>query len=142
MVRLFGLGALWVALLVCGARVMLAYEYRPGASAAAPAAWPAASAIARAPDRPVLVLFAHPKCPCTRPSIDELAAIVTRCTGQVDVHVVFVKPAGVAEGWETTDIWESAARIPGVRVQRDDGGREAKRFGAATSGQVLLYDVR
>ena len=39
-------------------------------------------------------------------------------------------------------LWSSAARIPGVHVLRDDGAREAERFGIATSGTVALYDAR
>ena len=41
----------------------------------------------------------------------------------------------------TRIIWHSAAAIPNVTVVRDDDGLEARRFGAATSGQSLLYDV-
>src|SRR5262249_57501676 len=41
---------------------------------------------------------------------------------------------------EKTDLWSSAERIPGVSVALDAGGAEAKRFGAETSGAVVLYD--
>jgi hypothetical protein len=51
-------------------------------------------------------------------------------------------PTSFAEGWENTDLWGTAAGIPGVTVVRDDDGREARRFGAETSGQTLLYDER
>jgi hypothetical protein len=54
--------------------------------------------------------------------------------------VLFVKPPGFADEWEKTDLWSSAAAIPGVEVVRDEGGFEALRFRAATSGQATLYD--
>src|SRR5258705_11441664 len=42
--------------------------------------------------------------------------------------------------WAGTSMWMTAASIPGVTLVRDDDGREAQRFGSATSGQTLLYD--
>jgi hypothetical protein len=35
-----------------------------------------------------------------------------------------------------------AAKLPNTRVLWDNDGEEAKRFGAATSGYMLLYDAR
>jgi len=60
--------------------------------------------------------------------------------GRVTAYVLFVKPPGSAENWEKTDLWQSAANIPGVSVVVDDGA-EALRFHAVTSGQTALYDV-
>ena len=37
--------------------------------------------------------------------------------------------------------WRSAAAIPGVTVHVDHDGGEARRFGAETSGFVVLYDA-
>ncbi len=55
--------------------------------------------------------------------------------------MLFLKPEVFANGWEQTDSWRQAATIPDVTVVRDDSGLEARRFGAATSGQTLLYDA-
>src|SRR5262249_6680631 len=55
-------------------------------------------------------------------------------------YVVFLKPATFGDGWEHTDLWRAATRLPNVTVVRDDDGIEARSFGAATSGQTLLYD--
>jgi len=65
---------------------------------------------------------------------------MTQARGRVTAYVLFVKPANFSEGWEKTDLWTSAAAIPGVRVIEDDQGIEAGRFHAATSGQTMLYD--
>jgi hypothetical protein len=59
--------------------------------------------------------------------------------GRVAGRVLFVRPAGLPEGWEQTDTWRTAQAIPGVTVAVDPDGVEAARFGARTSGQVLLY---
>ncbi len=84
-------------------------------------------------------MMLHPHCPCSRASIEELAQIMTRCQGRLNCHVFFVKPTQFPVGWERTDLWRQAAAIPGVTVSCDVAGIEARRFGAATSGQVLLY---
>jgi len=64
------------------------------------------------------------------------------CHGLVSAYVVFIKPAEFVDvaGWEQTDLWRAAVRIPGVQPVCDTFGEEALRFGVATSGQTLLYD--
>jgi hypothetical protein len=124
-----------------GIGVIWNYESTPGAATAAPAAWPTASSIEPAADRPTLVMLAHPHCPCTRASIGELARLMTQAQGRVTAYVLFVKPAGFSDGWQQTDLWASAAAIPGVTPVLDEGGVEAGRFQAATSGQTVLYDA-
>jgi hypothetical protein len=136
-VILLGLG--WFVALAAGLRTMADYELRPGPATPSPAAWPAETGIPRAAGRPTGVLFAHPRCPCTRASIDELVRVLTHARGRLDAWVVLFRPAGAPEGWELTDTWERAAAIPGVRVLADVDGREAARFGASTSGDLRLY---
>jgi hypothetical protein len=135
------LGALcWLGALGVGEWLLSAYSTTPGALGDAPATWPVGSRITKAPGRWVLVLFAHPRCPCTRATLGELALLMASCKDRVSAHVCFVKPAGLPEDWEYADLWRSAASIPGVQVWADPGGAEARRFRAATSGLALLYD--
>jgi hypothetical protein len=133
--------ALWLLIIGTGIKIIWGYESTPGVAAAAPGRWPAGSRIKHAADRPTLVMLAHPQCPCTRASIGELARLMTQAQGRVTAYVLFVKPPEFSDGWERTDLWASAAAIPGVTVVRDDEGVEAGRFGAATSGQTVLYDA-
>jgi len=65
---------------------------------------------------------------------------VGRLGSRAKVYVLVFKPRDFPSGWERTDTWDSAARIPGVVVRTDEDGEEAARFGALTSGQVVLYD--
>ncbi|HEX3560771.1 MAG TPA: hypothetical protein VHU19_16330 [Pyrinomonadaceae bacterium] len=133
---------LWLSMIGTGIRYIWNYESRPGVAATAPDRWPAESRVKLASDRPTLVMLAHPHCPCTRASIGELARLMTQAQGRVTAYVLFVKPPDFSEGWEQTDLWASAAAIPGVTVVLDDEGTEASRFRAATSGQTLLYDTQ
>jgi len=134
-------GLLWLAIVGLGQRTMLNYDYIAAPPSAPPAKWPADSKIPRVAGLPSIVLVAHPHCPCTRATIGELALLMTRVHGQASAVVVFVRPPGVPENWEKTDLWRSAARIPGVTVLGDADGLEAARFGAQASGQTLFYSA-
>jgi hypothetical protein len=134
-------GALWLLTIGAGLVILRGYESKPGVTAVVPDSWPAASRIEPAADRPTLVMLAHPRCPCTRASIGELARLMTQAQGRVRAYVLFVKPPGFSDEWAHTDLWASAAAIPGVTPVRDDGGVEAGLFHATTSGQTVLYDA-
>jgi hypothetical protein len=131
----------WLLVVSTGLWILWGYENTPGASAKPPVLWPAESRIQRAPDRATLVLIAHPHCPCTRATVGELAAIMAHAQGRLNAYVLFLRPAGFSDDWEKTDLWQTAAGIPGVSVVVDDGGAEAHRFNSSTSGQTILYDA-
>jgi len=133
---------LWLACAVGGLFVVWAYENGPGTPATAESEWPVNTSLERATDRPTLVLLAHPQCTCTRATLGELAEALARAKSLPKTYVVFLKPSSMPDGWEKTDLWKTAAALPGATVVRDDDGREAERFGAATSGQTMLYDAR
>jgi hypothetical protein len=131
----------WGVLIVAGMAMLWRYKSTPGNAATAPELWPASSQIARAPGRATVVMFAHPKCACTRASIDELAALTTNVSSQADIHVMFFKPPATPEGWENSDTRRRASELRGVAVRTDADGSESKRFGAKTSGETLVYDA-
>lgn len=128
----------WLVLVLAGSAWLWRHSLTPGAEAgAAPEVWPAG--LERNTAKPTLVMFAHPKCPCTRASVGELAVLMARCQGKVDARVVFYQPKEMPADWVRSDTWQSAAAIPGVTVQADEDGRMAEKFHAGTSGQVVLY---
>jgi hypothetical protein len=131
----------WIALLGIGIEHMARFETTAGTSANTPVEWPAESRIARAADRDTLVVFLHPKCPCSRATLSELNAIMNdaRASSRIAPVIAFVADDGVAPDWHRTAIWDDALRIPGAIRILDAGGVEAERFGAETSGFVLLY---
>ena len=134
----FGIG--WLATVACGLSIFLNYDNKPGRVGAVPQTWPA-SQIERANDCATLVMLAHPRCPCTRASIGELAQIMSQVQGKVVAYVLFVKPSESGADWEDTGLQHSAERIPGVKVLSDVDGVEARRFGAETSGHTVLFDA-
>jgi hypothetical protein len=124
-----------------GFAVMLRDQARGGAVAAAPSMLPAAQRDLLDAHRPTLVVCAHPHCPCTRATLDELDRIAARCANDVRLHVLFSSAPDLGETWTRTDLWEQAARIPGVDVRADPSGAIACALGARTSGEVLLYST-
>jgi hypothetical protein len=132
--------AVWLLAATAGLAVLWKYDNAPGEAATAPKTWPRGTALTRAPDRPTLILLAHPHCSCTRASLTELAEALARAAVPPKTYVLFLRPEGFSDEWTMSELWRSAAALPSVNVIRDDNGSEARRFGVSTSGQTLLYD--
>jgi hypothetical protein len=130
----------WLLAVGAGFAVLWRYAAAAGPPSIAPAVWPAGSRLPRAADGATLVMFVHPRCACSRASLDDLAHLMSR----VPVHAViaFIVPRGVEPGWKHSGLYDQAARLPGAVIADDEGGVESRRFGAATSGATLLYDAR
>lgn len=138
----------WIALIAAwtlcvGAGMYMLFEYKntPGQAASAPDLWPGAARLPHASDRKTLLVFAHPRCTCTRATLTELSWLVQRHRDAMATHVVFLQPPGVDRSWLDSDTYKRVGEMQGVHRHVDHDGAEAKRFGAATSGQALLYDA-
>lgn len=129
----------WMFAIFVGLIFLLRYESAPATSGTSPSVWPTNSQIQLTKELPTLVMMIHPRCPCSRASIGELEKLMTQEQGKMSAKVLFVKPQNFPDEWEKTDIWSSAAMIPGVEVGVDYAGIEARRFGSYASGQVMLY---
>jgi hypothetical protein len=136
------LSLLWLLAASAGAWGLLKYENTPGTADEAPSQWPSESRVVRQVGRPTLLMFMHPHCPCSRASLGELNRLLARCEGTIATRVLFVQPKGVADDWTETTLRKSAETIPGVDVQLDPEGKEARRFGAESSGYVVLYNTQ
>jgi hypothetical protein len=133
---------LWLVAVGAGFAFLLRYKSQPVLSdGRPPASWPATSLLARPEGRFSLLLFAHPRCACTQASISELARLMPALSDRVAAQVLVVRPPGVSDDWEDTELWRRAAAIPGVAVSRDQDGAEASGFRVAVSGTTLLYDA-
>lgn len=133
------LGFLWLCAVCAGFGLLLRHDATPGVAAAAPGRWPEGVPFPRAADRATLVLLVHPRCPCSRATLEELSQVMARARGSAVAYVLFLRPRGAAEGWERTDYWQSAESIPGVQTMADPDGALAARFGASTSGETVAY---
>ena len=130
----------WAAVVAGGFAILGRYKSTPADQDRPPERWPARSRIPLAADRPTLLVFAHPHCPCTQATVSELARLLASHPGRVSTYLVAVEPPGVGEDWGSTGLTERASAVPGVTPWRDQGGREAVLFRAQASGLVVLYD--
>jgi hypothetical protein len=133
----------WGGAVAVGMLGLIRYQMTPGTiGQKAPAIWPTGlDHIARKASPFTLVMMLHPKCPCSRASLHELSQLMARAEGQMDAHILFVKPQGAPPNWCDGDLWKQAKDIPGVEVSIDNDAKDAAIFGATTSGQVMVYDA-
>lgn len=133
------LGTVWLLAVFLGFRLVIDFDMTPGEAGIAPQQRPAGVVPREDADRPTLMLFAHPRCPCTKAALGELNRVLTACPGLVDVRVYFRTPENPSQEWTNTALWQDASVLPGTTVTADEGGVLAREFDIKTSGHVLLY---
>ncbi len=140
---LVGIWGCCVALAVVG---FAWYDVRPAQSSViAPPVLPASAQIIahNLPQRPVVAMFVHPRCPCSRASLKEFSSVVRNLSNDADFRVIFFKPASQNLDWVRRDnLFATASGMKNVAVSIDEDGKEAERFGAETSGFVVAYDTQ
>jgi hypothetical protein len=137
------LGALivcWGAALAGGFALLADRDARPAPQGRTIERWPEGSHWKFDQERPTLLMFVHPRCPCSRASLTELERILAEHPN-ADARLVMVKPQGAPDDWDQSATAKAAKELPGVTILRDERGEEAKVFGALTSGQTFLYDA-
>ncbi len=87
-----------------------------------------------------VTMYAHPKCPCTRASLAELARVAEAVGAGVSVEyvVVMYRPRSEEDGWVRGRSWDLASQIADARIVVDPDGLMATRAGAMTSGHVVV----
>jgi hypothetical protein len=118
---------------------LVAFNGTSGKQTGGPATWPVGSAIQLSHAAPTIILFAHPMCSCTAATLEELEKVISKRQPAPAVRILFVRsdPA-----WKPNELWRRAEKIAGASVQWDEEAREARLFGAQTSGLVFSYDAR
>jgi hypothetical protein len=136
------LAGAWVVLVVAGMGVLWRYKSTAGPATSSALSWPDDSGLARTEGAPSLVVFVHPCCPCTRATLGELSALLPRFAEHLTIHVAAFEPAEPPPGWNESELPSALESLPEARFVVDTEGREARRFGAVTSGHVVLYGAR
>jgi hypothetical protein len=136
----FFIGPLWIGFTAFGFFSLLTYANKPGEVGKISNGWPPTSSLVANSAGPTLLIFSHPKCPCTRATARELERVMAQVQGKpLTTYVLIYKPSDRNEEWAQTDLEKKFESIPGVNVLMDVDGQEAARFGALTSGQAFLY---
>lgn len=130
---------LWIALVVAGMAMLFSYAFKGAIPHATAAMWPLANPIETPGDKPTLLLFVHPLCPCTAATIAELNRVLSDYPRAFQTHVVLALPEDAAEAWRDSPNVRAASRLPGVTIKTDPDGALSADFGPRASGTVLVY---
>ena len=130
---------LWGVTAGFGFGLLGAYHATPGRAGSPPDRWPPGTPVPLDRTLPTLLIFIHPRCPCSTASLAELDRVAARCRGRFAGHLIAYQPEGPADGPDQIE-GRSKVSPAGLMLRSDPGGREAMRFGVETSGHVLLFD--
>ena len=140
--RAFALAlAVWAGLLAAGFGALWNYANTPGAPGDLGADWRWTDRLPFDDTRANLVLFAHPRCPCTQASLENLARIQRACRGRFTTHLVFYEPPDATPDWRDTALWRRARDLPDTNTLSDPAGALSLLAGAHTSGTVALFSI-
>lgn len=134
--------SLWALAVIAGTYYFVSYSVAAGEPGVPPLIWPSTTRLSLANDRSTLVVFAHPRCSCTRATLEELSTVLDTSRDRMRAYVVFQGFTQEAASWHQTDLWKRASALPGTVVKLDIDHWETQAFGAATSGHALLYSPR
>lgn len=135
----YSLMGFWLFALVGSFAALNWYKQLPGAVGVIKTHWPQNVSYDYHHNQYNFVMFAHPKCGCTKASLGELENLIRDTGSKLNVKIFFYHPKKTPASWTETDSKIAAEKIPGVEVYTDEGGEVARRFGAMTSGQVMVY---
>lgn len=129
----------WLAANVVGLTTIIIYSNTSGDTGEPEAMWNLPAEITLAQDRPTLVVFAHPKCPCTRATFSELERLQSARAGRFLTQIIFYEPQDSDASWRDTVLWNAARNYLDTTVHADPAGTIIDAAGARTSGTVALY---
>ena len=126
----------WATAIMTGSLFLGHFTASPGQASAVPVAWPEESTLEPAE----IVLFVHPNCPCSQATMRQLERVLARVPRLPKLLVVAYQPSSQSPEWYQTDLVRALEKLAGRPASVDVGGREARRFGATTSGHLLAFD--
>jgi hypothetical protein len=130
----------WLGAVTSGFAIYQRYESTPGSAGAPTVDWPADASIPLERQGLTLVLAIHPHCPCSAATVHELERVLAPRPGRARLNVLLFKPANAPDSWASSSTSRTLANMADSKIWLDACGRKAARFGAVTSGQLLVYD--
>ncbi|MEP3480482.1 MAG: hypothetical protein ABJZ55_14620 [Fuerstiella sp.] len=131
--------AAWGITVLGGVLAVTAYSNSPGAQQDTGDEWPADSTISLHSDLPTILLFVHPKCPCSLATVRELQRSLGNDSDAMSIQIGLYGPEDRDDSWTDTRLKKLAEQAFADSTFVDRNGTEAKRFGAITSGHVLAF---
>lgn len=129
----------WVIVALIGFAFLQNYSNTAGKTETKGDQWPVGTSLIRAKERPTLVMFLHPKCPCSQASLEEISRVLATHPDAYTLNFVFFKPSNEDDNWAETSLWKTVSKLPHAQAIIDQDAHEAKLFGALTSGDTFVY---
>lgn len=132
--------ASWLSLCSAGLWQLGEHATSAGSAGSPPRILPAgvADGLSWSGDRTLLVLIAHPQCPCLAASLDELQAVLDAAPDTA-LRILVFEPTRRPKSWEPTASSTLFGDLPAGTVILDQDGELARSLGATTSGHVSMY---
>lgn len=129
---------IWAALCFSGFSILALYANSPSPQGNAASPVPDSSN-----DGARVTMFLHPKCVCSRASIDELKAAMQQADqyrGTLHFYIT-VPESGSTEEWKKEPLVTQLKHWGhNSTIHFDPGGKHAEKHGALTSGHVVAHD--
>lgn len=130
----------WIAMCATGVWQLSEHATTPGTAGAIVTELPAtlAEQLNWKFDTQLLVLAAHPQCPCLPASLSELTAVL-RESPDLTLRVLTYEPSMHPESWNPDARAAHFADLPPGTAVLDHDGQLATQLGADTSGHFFLF---
>ncbi|QDV47128.1 hypothetical protein Enr13x_70370 [Stieleria neptunia] len=90
-------------------------------------------------EMPTLLVFYHPKCPCTAATVRVLERLQPRFKPTLRIIAVAYCPPDQDDAWIESRTTTALSNLTGTQTVIDRGGKLSEQFGALVSGHLLLY---
>ena len=132
--------ATWMAMCAVGMWQLAEHATEPGTTGTVATKLPAAIAqqLGWSFDNQLLVLCAHPQCPCLPASLDELSTVLA-ASPAVTLRILSFEPTVKPPSWDEQARATRFAGLPEGTAVLDYDGKLASELGATTSGHFSLF---
>ncbi len=132
---------IWITAMFGGAVVVARYGLGEGAKDRVLTCLPEDLRETSASDVQHLFVFLHPRCPCSRATVQEFLSIVDRIDDRCDCTAYLVCPGDTGREFAEGKILEALRTSKKINIVYDLGGDSAKRMGVRTSGHTFLFSA-
>jgi len=135
---------LWLGICLLSTYWMMSYDFIPGRVGFKLNQWPSETHLSLTPGKTTVIAFLHPKCVCTKATVNQLIHTLEAHPDASLIAAVFTpKNLYDKQEWkENAYVRAIRTQVPNARIFYDEEGVEARRFGAFTSGSILVFDAK
>ncbi len=136
---LYSLLSVWCIAVASGFALLSLYSQRSSPESQPPRVWPEHVLLECPSGVAKLLVFIHPKCPCTSATLSELDRLIAEVGTGLQVVFLVDCPEDLRDDWMYSESTSRCRSMPQSSTVVDYDGKLAREFHATTSGFCLLY---